>query len=171
MEAVTGSNSIREHTLIQMVNEYQSALLNLCYMYLHDAALAEDAVQETFLKAYKGLDRFRGDCGQKTWLTHIAVNVCRDIQRSTWFRHEDRRISPEMQPYVPTHNAEESAELAMAIVKLPSKYKEVILLYFYQDMGVREIGKALGIAPSTVSNRLKRAEKKLRTILEGSEFE
>ena len=75
MEATTSSELIREQTLVQMVNEHQRALLNLCYMYLHDAALAEDAVQETFLKAYRSLERFRGDCGQKTWLMRIAINV------------------------------------------------------------------------------------------------
>ena len=170
MEATTSSKIIQEQTLIQMVNEHQTALLKLCYMYLHDAALAEDAVQETFLKAYKGLERFRGDCGQKTWLMRIAVNTCRDIQRSTWFRHEDRRISPETQPYISPTNTEESEELAMAVVGLPSKYKEVVLLYFYQDMDMREIAKTLGVALSTVSNRLKQAEKKLRTALEGRDY-
>ena len=73
----SGYDSFREQTLIRMVNDYQTALKNLCYMMLHDEALAEDAVQETFIKAYKGLAAFRGDCGQKTWLMRIAVNTCR----------------------------------------------------------------------------------------------
>lgn len=167
----SGYDGFREQTLVRMVNEYQSALKNLCYMMLHDEALAEDAVQETFIKAYKGLAAFRGDCGQKTWLMRIAVNTCRDMQRSGWFRHVDRRVSPDMMPDQAAESPEESEELAQAIVALPDKYKEVVLLYYYQDMTIKEIAQTLSIAQSSVFNRLKRAEKKLRTALEGRDFE
>ena len=163
-----GYEAFREQTLIQMVNEYQSALKNLCYMILHDEALAEDAVQETFIKAYKGLAKFRGDCGQKTWLMRIAVNTCRDMQRTSWFRHEDRRVSPDMMFNVQAEQPDDDREeLALAIVALPRKDKEIMLLRYYQDMTIKEIAQALGIAPSSVHNRLKRAEKKLRITLEG----
>lgn len=167
----SGYDSFREQTLIRMVNDYQTALKNLCYMMLHDEALAEDAVQETFIKAYKGLAAFRGDCGQKTWLMRIAINTCRDMQRSGWFRHVDRRVSPDMMPDQAGGSLEESEELALAMVALPVKYKEVVLLRYYQDMTIKEIAQALGIAPSSVFARLKRAEKKLRVSLEGRDFE
>ncbi|MCH5287862.1 MAG: sigma-70 family RNA polymerase sigma factor [Christensenellaceae bacterium] len=167
----SGYDSFREQTLILMVNEHQTALKNLCYMMLHDEALAEDAVQETFIKAYKGLASFRGDCGEKTWLTRIAVNTCRDMQRSGWFRHVDRRVSPDMMPDEASSPDGTSEELAEAIVALPVKYREVVLLRYYQDMTIREIAQALGIAQSSVFSRLKRAEKKLRITLEGRDFE
>ena len=166
-----GYDSFREQTLIRMVNDYQRALKNLCYMMLHDEALAEDAVQETFLKAYKGLAKFRGDCGEKTWLMRIAVNTCRDMQRTGWFRHVDRRVSPDMMPDQAAESPEESEELALAMVALPAKYKEVVLLRYYQDMTIKEIAQTLGLAPSSVFARLKRAEKKLRVSLEGRDFE
>ena len=167
----SGYEAFREQTLIQMVNDYQSALKNLCYMILHDEALAEDAVQETFIKAYKGLARFRGDCGEKTWLMRIAVNVCRDLQRSGWFRHVDRRVSPDMMPDQAAGPDGESEDLAQEIVALPDKYKEVVLLRYYHDMTIKDIAQTLGIAPSSVFARLKRAEKKLRVSLEGRDFE
>ena len=47
--------------------------------------MAQDAVQETFFKAYKALDSFRGESTEKTWLYSIAFNVCRDMRRSAWF--------------------------------------------------------------------------------------
>ena len=164
----SGYEAFRDQTLIRMVSEHQSALKNLCYMILHDEALAEDAVQETFLKAYKGLASFRGDCGQKTWLMRIAVNTCRDMQRTSWFRHEDRRVSPDMMyDEQAAQPDDEAAGLAQAIVALPRRDKEVVLLRYYQDMTIKEIAQTLGIAPSSVHNRLKRAEKKLRISLEG----
>ena len=90
MEVVKGPDSNREERLTHMVEQYQSSLLTLCYAYLHERELAEDAVQETFLKAYKALDSFRGECKEKTWLTSIAINVCRSARKSAALR---RRIS------------------------------------------------------------------------------
>ena len=57
----------------------------MCCVYLRDASMAEDAVQETFLKAYRALDSFKGDSSEKTWLYSIAMNVCRDMRRLAWY--------------------------------------------------------------------------------------
>ena len=89
---------LREQALVQMVNEHQRMLLRLCYVYLRDEELARDAVQETFLKAYRGWAAFRGESSQKTWLTRIAVNTCKDLRRSAWHRHVDRSVTPESLP-------------------------------------------------------------------------
>ena len=84
-----------EESFEQLVLEYQMPLKRMCYMYLHDMALAEDAVQETFLKVYRSLPQFSGGCSARTWIMKIGVNTCRDMLRSAWFRHHDRRIVPE----------------------------------------------------------------------------
>ena len=79
METVKGPDRNHDELLISLVDQYQSSLLRLCFIYLHDKALAEDAVQETFLKAHRSLSSFRGDSSEKTWLTRIAMNTCRDM--------------------------------------------------------------------------------------------
>lgn len=170
MEVVMGPDSILDQELCRLVEQYQTALLRMCYLYLHDAALAEDAVQETFLKAYKAMDTYRGDGSGKTWLMRIAINTCRDMRRSAWFRYVDRRITPEIlhEPSVQVEKADE--ELTLAIMKLPRKLKEVIMLYYYQGMKIAEVAATLEVAPSSVSGRLSRAKKKLRTVLEGGCF-
>ena len=114
MEPVKGPDSSQEYLLTKLIDQYHVALLQMCYMYLHDRALAEDAVQETFLKAYKSMAAFRGDCSEKTWLMRIALNTCRDMKRSAWFRHNDRRITPEDVTPVPVQPVEdyEAEELA-----------------------------------------------------------
>lgn len=76
METVKGPDS-KETRIERMVNLYQLPLLRLCVMYLRDEEQAKDAVQETFLKAYRNLDGFRGDASEKTWLTRIAINTCK----------------------------------------------------------------------------------------------
>ena len=173
MEAVRGPDSIRhaaaaspELILTRLVENYQTPLMHICYMILHDEALAEDAVQETFLKAYKALGQFRGESSEKTWLFRIGVNVCRDMRRGRWFRYVDRRVTPDTLPIPAAEADEDHEELAQAIVLLPDKYKEVILLHYYQNMNVREVAQTLGLVPSSVSNRLKKARERLRALLE-----
>ena len=138
----------------------------MCCLYLRDAELAKDAVQETYLKAYRALDGFRGECAEKTWFMRIAINTCRDMRRSAWFRHMDRRVTPDMLPaaFLPFEEADE--ELLLAVMALPVKLRETVLLYFYQDMCVKEIAESLGLSSSAVSVRLDRAKKKLRIALE-----
>ena len=88
----------REAILERLVQDYQGALLRTCYLYMRDASQAEDAVQETFLKAYRRLNGFRGEASEKTWLMRIAVNTCRDMTRGGWFRHVDMRKALEEIP-------------------------------------------------------------------------
>lgn len=167
MEAVKDPDSRRDQTIERLITQYQTSLLRLCYVQLQDQALAEDAVQETFLKAYKGFDSFRGDSSEKTWLTRIAVNTCRDFQRGGWFKHTDRRVTPDMLPVGTVQPDTEDLDLSLAVMKLPRKIREAILLYYYQDMSTEEIAETLGIAQSSVSNRLRRGREKLRKLLEG----
>lgn len=170
MEAATSPDDIRQNALQEMVIKYQTELLHICYLYLRDATLAEDAAQETFLKAYRALNSFRGDSGERTWLMKIAINTCRDMQRSTWHRHMDRRVTPDMLPQaaVPFETADE--DLVISVMELPAKLKETVLLYYFQNMSVKEIAISLGITSPSVSNRLKRATKKLRIALEGRHY-
>ncbi len=77
MERVKGPDILRDQALTQMVNEYQGILLRLCDVMLHDQEQAKDAVQETFLRAYKSWSNFQGASSGKTWLVRIAVNICR----------------------------------------------------------------------------------------------
>ena len=167
MEVVTGPDFVHTQTLNRLVEQYQTDLLRMCYLYLHDAELARDAVQETYLKAYRALDNFRGECGEKTWLIRIAINTCRDMHRSAWFRHTDRRVTPDMLPVSSGKAEEKDEDVLLSVMALPVKLRETVLLYFYQNMSVKEIAETLKLSSSAVSARLDRAKKKLRAALEG----
>ncbi len=158
-----------EERFDRMVAEYQLPLKRLCYMYLRDWSLAEDAVQETFLKVYRALPRFREGCSLKTWMLKIAVNTCRDMLRSAWARHHDRNVIPEALeiPAGEKKLDDEAEALGQAVLALPVRYKDVILLYYYQDMNQEEIAGVLKTSASTVSRRLRQAEEKLRNVLKG----
>ena len=134
MHIVTGPDNDKEAVIRRMIDEHQTALLRLCYLYLHDVQMAEDAVQETFIKAYRTLDKFRGEASTKTWLTRIAIRTCCDMRRSFWFRRMDRRVTPEMLPDQAAEAGGDESALTLAVMNLPRKEREVILLYYYQDM-------------------------------------
>ena len=167
METVKGPDS-REQRLERMVDLYQLPLLKLCYAYLHDEELAKDAVQETFIKAYRNLDSFRENASEKTWLSRIAINTCKDLKRSGWFRYVDRTVTLDMipEPAAPAEPDEES--LTLGIMDLPAKLREAALLCWFQGMTYKEAADTLGISLQAVGGRLNRARRKLRSVMEGS---
>ncbi len=84
--------------LERLMAQYGDNLLRMCWTLLHDRELARDAVQETFLKAYRSLAGLREGDTERAWLMRIAVNTCRDIQRSRWWRMVNRSITPDDLP-------------------------------------------------------------------------
>ena len=157
----------REAALTGLVERHRTALVRMCCLCLGDASLAEDAAQETFLKAYRALDSFRGECDEKTWLMRIAINTCRDYHRTAWLRHVDRRVTPEMLPEASAPFDERDEELTLALMRLPPKQREAVLLRYYQRMSLAQTAQAMGVTVSTVSKQLGRALRSLRGILEG----
>lgn len=155
-----------DQTLERLVAQFQIPLLRTCYMILRDRTLSEDAVQETFMKAYRNLGDFRGESSEKTWLMRIAMNTCRDIRKSNWFRYINRAVTPEMLQYASVDCEAYEETLINEVMRLPFALRGVVLLYYYQNMDTNEIAEILGIARSSVSGRLQRARKKLRAVLE-----
>ncbi len=168
METVKGPDS-KETRIERMVTLYQLPLLRLCIMYLHDEEQAKDAVQETFIKAYRNLDSFRNDASEKTWLTRIAINTCKNMYRSGWFRHMDRSMTLDMIAERPAPADEHDDELTTAIMNLPVKLREAALICWLQGMTYDEAADMLGISRQAVGSRLNRARRKLRFAMEGSD--
>ena len=158
-----------EEIITYLVNRYQAELRRVCFVYLKDAALAEDAVQEAFLKAYRNLDAYEKVTNERAWLIRIAVNTSKDMMRGGWFRHVDRRVRMEDLPEPAAPMSAEDSSLMEDILNLPARLREVILLYYYENFSEKEIADALGIAVGTVSTRLFRAKRSLRLALEGGE--
>ncbi len=169
MNVVKGPDNAREQELKRLVDAYQTSLLRMCHIHLQDGALAEDAVQETFLKAYRALSSFKNEGSEKAWLMKIAINTCRDIRRSSWYKYVNRWVSPDDLPEEASRGDVSNEELSSAILKLPTKQREVIMLFYYQNMKLADIAGILGIPLSTVSGRLGRARKKLKALLERSD--
>lgn len=156
----------RREWLENAIARWEKPMLRLCFAYLGDVAQAEDAVQETFFKAWKHLDSFRGEAEERTWLMRIAMNTCKDLLKSSWFRNTDRSVTPESLPEGAAPFEERDDTVTRAVMSLPPKLREVTLLRWYQGLSLEEIGKVLRLPRSTVNYRLKNAKAALKGELE-----
>lgn len=161
-----------EAELERMMRTYGGMLVGLCTGMLKDSYLAQDMAQETFIRAYTKMGGFRGERegSEKAWLCRIALNLCRDYQRTKWFRLVDRMEAPEQAARPSAAPDVPYGEVLSAVTALPARLKEVVLLYYYQDMRLEEAARVLGISKSAVSRRLEKARKQVRKSLEGWDF-
>ena len=160
------NRSPRQAWLDEAITRWERPLLRLCYAYLCDTALAEDAVQETFFRAWKNYGKFRGDAEEKTWLTRIAINTCKDQMKSAWARHTDRSVTPDALPEGSASFDAQDDTVTRAVLSLPKDLKEAVLLHWYQGMTLEEMTRVLRLPRSTVNYRLKKAKMMLKKELE-----
>lgn len=156
----------RDFWLEQAMARWEVPLLRTCFLLLGDAALAEDAVQDTFVKAWRFYDGYRREASEKTWLLRIAVNVCRDFQRGKWFVHTDRRVSTDdlPEPAAPFEPPDDT--VTKAVLSLPSALRKTVALRYFQGLSVQEVAEVLHVSRRTVHYRLDKAERMLKSSLE-----
>lgn len=156
----------REEILSEWILQYGDLITRTCCLYLGDRDLAEDAAQETFLRAWKSMAQFEGrnNATPKSWLVRIAINTCKNIRRTAWFRRTDRSVTPEE---LPLPAAEEDRTLLLTVQSLPDRQREVVILRYYHGMSLDETARTLGLSRSTAFHRLQKALKSLRIQWEG----
>ena len=156
--------TITSEALTTVVERYGDEMLRLAILYLGSREQAEDAVQDSFIKIFRAAN---GDTLSKSFVMRVLVNTCKDYLKSGWAK----KVSlvdeyPEYEAADGPEQAEEGA-LRHEILALPPKYREVILLRYYEGFSVGEIARMLGAPQPTVSIRLKRACAILEKRLEG----
>ncbi len=157
----------RSQEIERLMDEYGVEIKRFCTLQLRDAFQAEDASQDTFIKAWKAFDSFRGESSEKTWLMRIAVNICRDYQRTGWFRHIERRFSSDDIPERAHEAAFPDGEVSNAVASLPKRIRLTVLLRYYEGMTIRETAEALHVSDATANRLLRKANELLRRKLEG----
>ena len=163
MNQGTGGSGRSE--LERLMEQYGSSLLRMCALYLKDADLAQDAVQETFIRAYRHIEDYRGESSERTWLTAIAINVSRDMLRTAWFRHQSRSTDIDTLPEKPAEFEFPDNTVLTEVMHLPAKYREVVLLRYYEGLKQKEVASALGLSDGRVRSRLNKANELLRDRL------
>lgn len=159
-------NHFLKEDMTKIIEEYGNSILRMCYLYLKDFQLAEDVTQETFIIVYKKLDTFQNKSSMKTWIMSIAINLCKNQMRTHWFKRIPLENFSEISSKDEYGKLLDETTISAEIMKLPTKYREVILLYYYQELSVKEISRVLSLKETTVLQRLRRARERLKPSLE-----
>ena len=151
-----------EQVWLEKMREAETSLYPVACAILDSETDRRDALQETALRAWEHRRSLRNEAYFKTWVTRIAVNVCRDILRKS------RRVTPvETLPDTPA--PETPRELYATIESLPERLRLPLVLHYLEGYSVEETARVLGLPSGTVKFRLHEARKALRIELDGEE--
>lgn len=163
----------------EIVDLYKDKVYQICFRMLWDGHEAEDAAQETFLKAFLNIHTYNHDKKFSTWLYRIATNLCIDkIRKKKPDYHLDAEIagtdglnmyshlsSSDQLPEEEVESLEVQETIHQAILLLPEKYRSVIVLKYIEDLPLQEIADILGLPLGTVKTRVHRGREALRKHL------
>ncbi|GLC88875.1 sigma-70 family RNA polymerase sigma factor [Lysinibacillus piscis] len=167
----------KDERLTEAMRIYGNYLLKLCYTYVHNWTVAEDLVQDTFVKYYEKMEQFREEAAVKTYLYRIAINHCHNYLTSWRYTklqiidYWHKLISHGDEPEVQLLAQEADAFLVHAIERLPTKYKDVLLLFHFAEFSLKEIAVLVRLPENTVKTRLRRARQMVGVTLQEEGFE
>ncbi|WP_010191949.1 sigma-70 family RNA polymerase sigma factor [Bacillus sp. m3-13] len=166
----------RARLLEKVMLEYGDQLARLAYSYVKEEEIAKDIVQNTFFKCYTKITSFRHESTLKTWLYRITINECKDYLKS-WAYKRSRMMEIYQGNRSSAMSSEEEAlkkwemgRVKSSIFTLPPKYREIIFLYYYDEMTMEEIAELLGVPISTVKSRITRGRERLKQEVERREI-
>ena len=155
----------------QAIEEHYLTLVKLAYTYVKNREMAQDIAQDVCEKALKQQANFRGDASFKTYLIRMTINRSYDYLRS--WKYKQQAVTDHLREMFHVETPEQKAianddrtALARQILKLKPMYREVIVLYYYEDFSVAEIGTLLSVSENTVKTRMKRAREQLKEKIE-----
>ncbi len=147
---------------------HKDMVFRIAMTYVKNVEDAKDIVQDTFIRLGSCQKRFENEEHCKRWLIRVAINLAKDHLRSFWSSRRDGREDAMRQlNEIPAVDNKDS-ELLMEVFSLPSKYKAVIYLHYYEGYAYHEIAKILRISLSCVKMRARRGRELLRIELSGA---
>jgi RNA polymerase sigma-70 factor (ECF subfamily) len=166
----------------ELVVRYRTRIFGMIYNMVHNEQDAWDLAQDSFVKAWKSMKRFRGQSSFYTWMYRIVMNVTIDWLRKKQIKGAGAEFDdsiqlkeidpasktvpkPDALPYERMQQTEIRAQIDNAISQLTPEHRAVILMKEIEDMQYHEIAEALGCSIGTVMSRLFYARKKLQTLL------
>jgi RNA polymerase sigma-70 factor (ECF subfamily) len=178
-----GENDAARNRFADLVAAHQRRALRIAFQYLRDAAEADEAVQDAFVKAYGHITSYRDAWPFEVWFTRILINGCLDrrkarARRERWFASAEQASgldearaattpSRQLDPESRLLARERRARLAAAVGRLDGRQRTVFMLCHYGDRTPREVSAITGLNESTVRVHLFRAARKLRALLGG----
>lgn len=166
----------------QLVDTFQGPVFGFVYRLLEDPSEAPDVTQEVFLKIFRKLDEFRGECSLKTWIYRIAIHEASN-RRRWFFRHRQREKPIESEreedgshwenlvdqrdtPYEALHRREQMELITQALRSMDARMRVALVLRDIEGLSYNEIADTLQISLGTVKSRILRAREALKTRLQ-----
>ncbi len=155
----------------ELVKKHRQYVANLTSRLLGWEAEVEDVVQEVFVSVWENAGKFRGESAFRTWLIRITVNQCRSWKRKRFWK---THLFAKFKKSIPSSEenrenkaitAELYSQIKNVVKSLPTKYREVVVLRYLQEMKVKQIQKVLGLSRNVIDVRLSRARKLLKELL------
>ena len=153
-------------SLEELIEAYQKSMYAAAFNICRNTDDANDVVQDTFIQYYTTKKQFQDEEHLKAWLLRVAINRAKDISRSFW--KKNRLSIEDYADAVPFESREETG-LFEAVMRLPEKYREVIHLYYYEDLSIKETARILRITEGSVKMRLSRGRSFLRDVFKEEE--
>jgi RNA polymerase sigma-70 factor, ECF subfamily len=156
------ASGCRTESFEALLAAYQDKVFRLCYSMLGDRAQAEDAAQESFLRIWKAMERYRGDAALGTWIFSVTRNVCltaiskRAARRSAPIE-EAERATPRTPP--------RERDMLRLVGQLPENYRQVIMLFYMEERSYDEVARMLALPVGTVKTHLHRARQQLASMV------
>ncbi|MHA6251859.1 RNA polymerase sigma factor [Oceanobacillus sp. CAU 1775] len=174
MNLVDRLKNKEEAAIVELMNQYGDYLLRMAFLLLKDHQTAEEVVQDTFLIAYEKIAQLENEAVLKSWLTTITINQSRQRMRKWSWKNiflqkddkeqifEDENVEG---PEDSLLEIEFGEGLATAIHTLDYKYREVITLFYFNELKISEIANLIEVKENTIKSRLKRGRELLKAIL------
>lgn len=155
---------MRHNDVTAIVEAYSDMVMRIAYQHCFNKSDSEDITQEAFIKLMDHLPELESETDIKAWLIRVTVNLCKDWNKSAWYRR-----------MIPLEECEDSTscgewenddpELMETLKKLRPLYRTILYMYYYEGYKIREIARILDLRENTVSSGLTRGRKKLRDAL------
>ena len=168
MDDFNSSDITRSEWFTHLMNTYGDRLTKLAYTYVKDVGKAQEIVQDVFVTCYEQYEKVRQIEKIKPWLYRVTINRAKDVLRSSWVKRvllhnalTHAQITSNLTEEEILQNDEQTTLFQM-ILALPVKYREVILLFYYEDCSIDDIANTLKVNSNTIKSHLKRG----RSLLE-----
>lgn len=158
----------REECLERWIRDYAGAILQTCVYLMPDKSQAEEAIQNTLIKAwrYLGSSKNKRITNERAWLLKIASNTCKDFLREGWHRYMGHGFSFDKLPPKMLCIEDDDRSIRFMVLELSEKLRMTVLMYYFQGLSQQEIADLMNVSLSTVNRRLRSAEGELRRCLE-----
>ena len=149
----------KDEYIHKLIDKYSDMLIRITFLHMKNRSDAEDIVQDVFMKLVENPRLFENSDHEKAWLIRVTINLCKDRLKMAWFR---KRIKLEENCY---STSTKKSNVLSAVMELPTKYRSIILLFYFESYSIKEIAKIIGVREGTVGSQLHRARKILEITL------